>query len=95
MSQKLPLNPDKLLVVVTSLPNVEAATALAKALIESHLAACVQMNEGMYSVYRWEGRLCEEQEIVLSAKTMTHQWEEICTFIKESHPYDIPEILAF
>ena len=95
MSQKLPLNPDKLLVVVTSLPNVEAATALAKALIESHLAACVQMNEGMYSVYRWEGRLCEEQEIVLSAKTMAHQWEEICTFIKESHPYDIPEILAF
>jgi periplasmic divalent cation tolerance protein len=95
MSQNLSLNPDKLMVVVTSLPNMEAAAVLAKALIESHLAACVQMNEGMYSVYRWEGKLCEEQEIVLSAKTMSHQWEEICTFIKEIHPYDIPEILAF
>jgi len=33
--------------------------------------------------------------VMLSAKTVTHQWEEICSFIKESHPYDLPEILAF
>ena len=88
-------NPNKLLVVVTSLPNMETATTLAKALVETHLAACVQMNEGLYSVYRWEGKLFEEQEILLSAKTMAHQWEEICAFIKASHPYDLPEILAF
>jgi periplasmic divalent cation tolerance protein len=95
MPQNLPANPNELLVVLTSLPNMEAATALAKALVESHLAACVQMNEGIYSVYRWEGVVCEEQEILLSAKTMAHQWGKICAFIKESHPYDLPEILAF
>ena len=95
MAQSLSVNLNKLLVVVTSLPNVEAAAALAKALVESRLAACVQMNGGIYSVYRWEGKVCEEQEILLSAKTMSHQWEEICAFIKESHPYDLPEILAF
>jgi periplasmic divalent cation tolerance protein len=95
MPQNLSVNPNRLLVVVTSLPSMEAATALAKALVESHLAACVQMNEGIYSVYRWEGTVCEEQEILLSAKTMSHQWEKICAFIKESHPYDLPEILAF
>ena len=95
MPQNLPVNSNRLLVVVTSLPSMEAAIALAKALVESHLAACVQMNERIYSVYRWEGRVCEEQEILLSAKTMSHQWEEICAFIKESHPYDLPEILAF
>jgi len=95
MPQNPSVNPNKLLVVVTTLPTIEAATALAKALVESHLAACVQMNEGIYSVYRWEGRICEEQEILLSAKTMFHQWEEICAFIKESHPYDLPEIMAF
>ena len=95
MPQNLSVNPNKLLVVVTSLPSIEAATALAKALVESHLAACVQMSEGIYSVYRWEGKICEEQEILLSAKTMAHQWEEICAFIKESHPYELPEILAF
>jgi periplasmic divalent cation tolerance protein len=95
MPQNLSANPNELLVVLTSLPNMEAATVLAKALVESHLAACVQMNEGIYSVYRWKGVVCEEQEILLSAKTMSHQWEEICAFIKESHPYDLPEILAF
>jgi len=95
MPQNPSVNPNKLLVVVTTLPTIEAATALAKALVESHLAACVQMNEGIYSVYRWEGKICEEQEILLSVKTMSHQWEEICAFIKESHPYDLPEIMAF
>jgi periplasmic divalent cation tolerance protein len=95
MPQNPSVNPNRLLVVVTSLPSMEAATALANALVESHLAACVQMNEGIYSVYRWEGRVCEEQEILLSAKTMSDQWEEVCAFIKESHPYDLPEILAF
>ena len=95
MPQNPSVNPNKLLVVITTLPTIEAATALAKALVESHLAACVQMNEGVYSVYRWEGRICEEQEILLSVKTMSHQWEEICAFIKESHPYDLPEIMAF
>ena len=95
MSQNLSVNLNKLLVVVTSLPSIEAATALAKTLVESRLAACVQMSEGIYSVYRWEGKVCEEQEIRLSAKTIAHQWEEICAFIKESHPYELPEILAF
>ncbi len=95
MPQNPSVNPNRLLVVVTSLPSMEAATALANALVESHLAACVQMNEGIYSVYRWAGRVCEEQEILLSAKTMSDQWEEVCAFIKESHPYDLPEILAF
>jgi periplasmic divalent cation tolerance protein len=95
MPQNLSVNPNKLLVVVTSLPSIEAATALAKTLVESRLAACVQMSEGIYSVYRWEGKVCEEQEILLSAKTISYRWEEICAFIKESHPYELPEILAF
>jgi periplasmic divalent cation tolerance protein len=95
MSQNSPIKADGLLVVVTTLPNMEAATALAKSLVEAHLAACVQIIEGLYSVYRWEGKICEEQEVLLSAKTIAHQWEEVCAFIKASHPYDLPEILAF
>ena len=95
MAQNSPTKPDDLLLVVTSLPNMEAATALAKSLVESRMAACVQLSEGVYSVYRWEGKVCEEQEVLLSAKTVSHRWQEICSFIKESHPYDLPEIMAF
>jgi len=89
-----PVKADDLLVVLTSLPNMEAATSLAKALVEMHLAACVQITEGVLSVYRWEGSICEEKEVLLYAKMMASKWEAISSFIKDKHPYDLPEILA-
>jgi periplasmic divalent cation tolerance protein len=84
----------ELLLVMTSLPDEEAADALAKRLVGAHLAACVQIQSGVQSIYRWEGRLCEEQEVVLVAKTTTEQWSAISAFIKQNHPYDVPEIIA-
>ena len=95
MSEISAVNSSKLLVVVTSLPNMEAAKGLARKLVEENLAACVQMQDGMLSVYRWEHRICEEQEILLSAKTTEAKWLEISAFIKNAHPYDLPEVLAF
>ncbi len=84
----------ELLLVMTSLPDEEVAKALAKRLIDYHLAACVQVQSGVQSIYRWEGRLCEEQEVVLVAKTSANQWPAISAFIKQNHPYDVPEIIA-
>ena len=84
----------ELLLVMTSLPDKEAAEALAKRLIDSHLAACVQIQTGVQSIYRWDGRICEEQEAVLVAKTTAAQWPAISAFIKQNHPYDVPEIIA-
>ena len=95
MSETSPVNPGKLLVVVTSLPNMEAARSLARALVEQNLAACVQVTEGVRSIYRWEGKVCEEQEVLLSAKTTLAKWAEISAFIQSAHPYELPEILAF
>jgi len=90
-----PVNPNQLLVVVTSLPNMEIAKSLARALVEQKIAACVQLIDGVHSIYRWEGKVCEEQEILLSAKTTSSKWPEISSFIQAQHPYDLPEILAF
>jgi periplasmic divalent cation tolerance protein len=84
----------ELLLVLTSLPDEEAAKALARRLIDTHLAACVQIQPGVQSIYRWEGRVCEEQEVVLVAKTSANQWPAISAFIKQNHPYDVPEIIA-
>ena len=95
----MPQNPsvthNQLLVVVTSLPNMQAAKGLARALVEENLAACVQWMDGLQSVYRWEGKVCEEHEVLLSAKTSASKWLEISSFIQAQHPYDLPEILAF
>lgn len=95
MSKNAPVNPSKLLVVVTSLPDLEAAKDMARALVKNNLVACVQLVGGIQTIYRWEGKICEEQEVLLSAKTTDSMWSEISAFIQSAHPYDLPEILAF
>ncbi len=95
MSENALVNLSKLLVVVTSLPDQETAKAIAHALVKNNLAACVQLMGGIASIYRWEGKICEEQEVLLSAKTTELKWLEISAFIQSAHPYDLPEILAF
>lgn len=95
MSHNPLVNPNKLLVVFTSLPDMESAKSLARALVESRMAACVQLIDGVQSVYRWDDKVCEEHEVLLSAKTTGTKWLEISQFIQDHHPYDLPEILAF
>jgi periplasmic divalent cation tolerance protein len=87
MSENLPVNPSKLLVVVTSLPDLGAAKVLARALVEKNLAACVQLIDGIQSIYRWEGKVCEEHEVLLSAKTTESKWLEISAFIQKTQSY--------
>jgi periplasmic divalent cation tolerance protein len=84
----------ELLLVMTSLPDMEAAKALARRLIDVNLAACVQLQPGVQSIYRWDGRVCEEQEVALLVKTTAAQWPAISAFIKQNHPYDVPEIIV-
>jgi periplasmic divalent cation tolerance protein len=95
MTENLQANTSGLLVVITSLPSMEAAKTLARALVEQNLTACVQLTNGIQSIYRWKGKICEEQEVLLAAKTTESKWLEILAFIKSAHPYDLPEILAF
>ena len=68
---------------------------MAYQLIEGRLAACVQIQEGVHSIYRWEGKICEGNEVLLSAKTAADKWVEISNFIKSHHPYDLPEVIAY
>jgi len=87
--------PSELLLVVTSFPKLEDAQAMARKLVENRLAACVQIQEGIHSIYHWDGKICEETEVRLSAKTVAYKWLEISNFIKSNHPYDLPEVLGF
>jgi periplasmic divalent cation tolerance protein len=90
------INPSsELLLVVTSFPKLEDAQDMARKLVENRLVACVQIQESIHSIYRWDGKVCEEKEVLLSAKTAAYKWLEISHFIKANHPYDLPEIVAF
>ena len=88
------LTAKKLIEVLTSLPNLEVAQDLGRHLIYDGLAACVQMQEGLYSIYRWEGKVCEDREVLFSAKTTIDLWPKIHEYIQKNHPYDLPEIIA-
>ena len=92
------MTPDKfteLLIVITTFASLEDAKKMAHQLIEGRLAACVQIQESVHSIYRWDGKICEEKEVLMSAKTIADKWIEISNFIKSHHPYDLPEVIAY
>jgi periplasmic divalent cation tolerance protein len=85
----------KLLIVITTFASLEDAKKMAHQLIKARLAACVQIQEGLHSIYRWDDKIFEGKEVLLSAKTAMDRWVDIANFIKSHHPYDLPEVIAY
>jgi periplasmic divalent cation tolerance protein len=79
--------------LTTALGTEDEAEALASALVESKLAACVQVTQ-VRSFYQWEGELRREPEWVLLVKTRVARAAEAQAFIRERHSYQTPEILV-
>jgi periplasmic divalent cation tolerance protein len=82
------------LVVLTNLPDEATAHALASHLVESRLAACVNVLAPCRSVYRWQGALEEAAEVPLLIKTSAERYAALEAAIRARHPYELPEILA-
>ena len=82
------------LLVVTNLPHLAAAQALARSLVQQQLAACVNILPAVQSVYRWQGALEEAQEVGLLIKSTEARYAELEAAIKLAHPYALPEIIA-
>lgn len=72
----------------------EEAEKIAKLLVEKKLAACVNIIPKVKSIYRWEGRICNESESLLIAKTKTLLVHELIKEVKEHHSYKVPEIIS-
>lgn len=83
-----------ILAVATTVGTLGEAQALARAIVERRLAACVQVEEGLTSFYRWEGRLCEDPEVRLTIKTLPACAGALQALFDELHPYDVPQFLA-
>ena len=82
------------LVVLTTLGTAADARALVKSLLEERLIACGTLLPGARSIYRWEGGLQEEDEVVVLLKTERSKWSALSAAVKERHPYQVPELLA-
>lgn len=82
------------LVVLTNLPDDASARALAAQLVESRLAACVNVLSPCRSVYRWEGAVEDATEVPLVIKTTRTRYAELERAIVDAHPFEVPEIIA-
>lgn len=85
---------DEVLLVMSTLPDRDSAQALARMLIESRLAACVNVLAPCVSVYRWQGAVEEASEIPLVIKTTARRYAELESALRAHHPYELPEIVA-
>ena len=75
-------------------PDQTAADRITEALVREGLAACVNQIIGVQSVYRWEGKLRRDSEVLLLMKTTTARFDILAARLLELHPYDLPEIIA-
>jgi periplasmic divalent cation tolerance protein len=82
------------LVVLVTVPNREIGKRLAEVLVEERLAACVNRVPGLLSIYRWQGKIEQEQEELLLIKTQDCLLEQLTVRVRELHPYTVPEIVA-
>ena len=81
-------------VVLMTAPDARTAENLSEQLLEERLIACANVLPGVRSVYRWEGALQRDDEVLVLLKTTPESVAELSERIAALHPYDVPEVLA-
>lgn len=82
------------LIVYTTCPDEETARTISRRVVAERLAACVHRQPAGASVFEWEGRIEEEEEILLVIKTKEKLYDRLESAVLQAHPYDVPEIIA-
>jgi periplasmic divalent cation tolerance protein len=72
----------------------DSADQLAESLVERRLAACVN-RVACQSMYRWEGEIHDDSEVILLAKTTAERYDDLVEYVTEHHPYDVPCVERF
>lgn len=83
------------IIVITTAGSEEEANSLAGELVSRRLAACVNVLPIRRTVYRWQGKFCEDSEFLLLIKSLEPEYPAIEAAIQELHSYELPEILRF
>jgi len=82
------------LLVFTTLPSPDKAADLARTLVEEGIVACGNVLPAVRSIYKWQGKVQDENEVMLLLKTRAEHLERLKLRILELHPYEVPEVLA-
>ncbi len=85
---------DKLVLVYATFPSVEEAAAVGEELVKARLAACINILQGMVSIYEWEGQLQRDAEAVAIVKTRAALAEAVVAVLRARHSYENPALLV-
>lgn len=85
---------DAILLCLCSCPDATRAEQLAGALVGERLAACINIVPGLRSVFRWQGSVQRESEVLLLIKTTRSRYPALQARLPQLHPYELPELLA-
>lgn len=81
-------------VAIVTAPSHDAAERIVTAVVNERLAACGNIVPGVTSIYRWEGAVQQDSEVMILFKTTRAMLPELMTRVAALHPYDVPEFLA-
>lgn len=86
--------PSPAIAILCTAPDAASAERIASTLVEERLAACVNLLPGVTSVFRWEGKVQREPEVLLIIKTQRERFDAVSARVKALHPYTVPELIA-
>ncbi len=81
-------------IVLMTAPDAEVAATIARALVDERLAACVNVISGVRSIYRWQGNVEDDAEVLLLAKTRADRCAALAARVEALHPYELPEVVV-
>jgi periplasmic divalent cation tolerance protein len=81
-------------VVLSTFPSSEKAAEVARVLVDERLAACVNLVPAVRSIYRWQGAVHDDAEVLAIVKTTAERVEALCDRLIALHPYDVPEAIV-
>ncbi len=84
----------EMLIVFTTFASGDEAARVVRVLVEERLIACGSLLPGGRSLYRWEGEVADQPEVVVLMKTRKQDWTALISRLHELHPYDTPECIA-
>ncbi len=88
------MGPSPVRVAISTAPDTDTGARIAQALVEERLAACVSLVPGVRSIYRWQGAIEDDQEVLLVIKTHVERFAALAERLCALHPYEVPELLA-
>ena len=89
----MPETTDCVIIFITC-ANLDEAIKISNKLLDSKLVACTNTIKEVYSSFWWKGKIEKAEEILLTAKTVTKNFDEIALEVKKLHSYSVPEIIA-